>query len=180
MIRNKIDIFDAQICKLKKDYELLLSKGEFTNNTHFYWERKLQRLEKSLRTMPKTLDKAVKNQTRSFEQTQMRNSIEKRNRNEEELKRQSENIRASLEYSDNIQTQGKSILESLNVQGEMLKKVKRRTFEFLNVLGVSGSIMRLIERRGREDNLIVIGLCVLTLIIMYIAFYYVKPMLSFS
>ena len=153
-----MDIFEGQIYKLRTDYTQLVSEGEFQNNNHYYWERKIQRLEKSLKTMPNTLDKAVKNQTRSLEQTQMRNNIEKRNRNQEELKRQSENIKASLEYSDSIQDQGKSILESLNSQGEVLKKVKLRTFQFLNVLGVSGSIMRLIERRGREDNLIVIGL----------------------
>ncbi|CAI2380204.1 unnamed protein product [Moneuplotes crassus] len=180
MIRNKIGIFQDQIDKIKRDYQQLVSSGEITGNNEYHWERKIGRLEKSLKTMPQTLDKAVKNQTRSMEQTQWKDSIERRNRNQEELKKQSENIKASLEYSDNIQNQGNSILESLNAQGEVLKKVKLRTFQFLNVLGVSGSIMRLIDRRGREDNLIVIGLCFLTLIMMYIAYYYIKPMFSFS
>mmetsp|Transcript_6981 Transcript_6981/g.6161 ORF Transcript_6981/g.6161 Transcript_6981/m.6161 type:complete len:181 (+) Transcript_6981:114-656(+) len=180
MIRNKIDIFEAQTNLLRTGYSKLVSEGEFGNNNHYYWERKIQRLEKSLKTMPKTLDKAVKNQARSIEHTAMKNSLEKRNKNQEELKRQSDNIKASIEYTGNIQDQGTSILESLNAQGEVLKKVKLRTFQFLNVLGVSGSIMRLIERRGREDNLIVFGLCFLTLIILYIAYYYIKPIISFS
>lgn len=161
-------------------YNDLSSKNEFQDNNQYFWEKKVQRLEKSLKMMPTTLDKAVKNQARSMEQTQFRSSIERRNKNQEELKRQSENIKASLEYTEDIQDKGRGILESLSSQGEVLKKVKLRTFQFLNVLGVSGSIMRLIERRGREDNLIVLALCVLTLVMMYVSYYYIKPMISFS
>lgn len=161
-------------------YDDLASKNDFQDNNQYYWEKKVQRLEKSLKIMPTTLDKAVKNQARSMEQTQFRSSIERRNKNQEELKRQSENIKASLEYTDDIQDKGRSILESLSSQGEVLKKVKLRTFQFLNVLGVSGTIMRLIERRERQDNLIVLALCILTLVMMYVSYYYIKPMISFS
>ena len=164
MISEKINVFDRQVSLLREEYEKSVTSGEFQNSNQYYWEKKVQRLEKSAKVFPTTLDKAVKNQTRSMQQTQLRSNIERRNKNEEELKRQSENIKASLEYSTNIQDQGRSILESLDSQTEVLKKVKMRTFQFLNVLGVSGSIMRLIERRGREDNLIVVGLCFLTLI----------------
>ena len=145
----------------------------------FYWTKKINRLMDIKKNLTNHLDKAVKNQARSLEQTKLRTSIERRNRNHQELQRQSENIKASIDYTNDIKDQGTSIIENLTSQTEVLKKVKLRTFQFLNVLGVSGSVMRLIERRGREDNLIVIGLFIFTLFMMYMAFYYIKPMISF-
>ena len=145
----------------------------------FYWTKKINRLMDIKKNLTNHLDKAVKNQARSLEQTKLRTSIERRNRNHQELQRQSENIKASIDYTNDIKDQGTSIIENLTSQTEVLKKVKLRTFQFLNVLGVSGSVMRLIERRGREDNLIVIGLFIFALFMMYMAFYYIKPMISF-
>lgn len=48
----------------------------------------------------------------------------------------------------------------------------------LNQLGMSDNILTLIERRSKTDLLILIGLCSLTLIIMYVLYFYVKPMLT--
>ncbi len=48
--------------------------------------------------------------------------------------------------SSQIKEKASGMLESLDGQQEVLKSVKRRTMEFLNVLGVAGSVMRLIER----------------------------------
>ena len=180
LISEKISVFERQVFRLRNEFGSLVSNNQFQGGNQSYWDKKLQRLEKSLKLLPSTLEKAVKNQTRSMEQTKLRTNIERRNRNEEELKLQSENIKASLEYTESIRNQGESILENLSSQTEVLKKVKLRTFQFLNVLGVSGSIMRLIERRGREDNLIVIALCLVTLLVMYLTYYYIKPLFSFS
>ena len=38
--------------------------------------------------------------------------------------------------------------------------------------------MTLIERRSKTDLLIMIGLCCLTLIIMYVLYFYIKPMFT--
>lgn len=43
---------------------------------------------------------------------------------------------------------------------------------------MSDNILTLIERRSKTDLLILIGLCCLTLIIMYVLYFYVKPMLT--
>ena len=40
--------------------------------------------------------------------------------------------------------------------------------------------MTLIERRGKADLMIFFALCALTLLFIYVLFYYIKPMLSFS
>lgn len=50
----------------------------------------------------------------------------------------------------------------------------------LNQLGLSDNILTLIERRGKADLMIFFALCALTLLFIYVLFYYIKPMLSFS
>ena len=50
----------------------------------------------------------------------------------------------------------------------------------LNSLGMSDNILTLIERRSKTDLLIFFGLCLLTLLFIYVLYAYIKPMLSLS
>lgn len=61
-----------------------------------------------------------------------------------------------------------------------MRGVKNKTVQMVNQLGMSDNILTLIERRSKADLLILIGLCFLTLVIMYVLYVYVKPMLSIS
>ena len=47
----------------------------------------------------------------------------------------------------------------------------------LNTIGMSESIMKLIERRNKMDMLIFLALAICTLVLIYILFVYVKPFL---
>ena len=47
-------------------------------------------------------------------------------------------------------------------------------------LGLSDSILTMIERRGRGDWLIFVGLAIGLLVFMYVLIYYVKPAISVS
>jgi len=48
----------------------------------------------------------------------------------------------------------------------------------LNTIGMSESILKLMERRSKTDMLIFIGLAILTLVLIYFLIAIVKPMLS--
>ncbi len=48
----------------------------------------------------------------------------------------------------------------------------------LNTLGMSESILKLMERRSKTDMLIFFGLAILTLILIYFLIYIFKPILS--
>lgn len=61
-----------------------------------------------------------------------------------------------------------------------MRGVKDKTVQMVNQLGMSDNILTLIERRSKTDLLILIGLCVLTLVIIYVLYAYVKPMMSLS
>lgn len=62
-------------------------------------------------------------------------------------------------------------------QQEILKKVKLRAFQMLNTIGMSESILKLIERRSKTDMIIFCGLALFTILLILVLFYYVKPML---
>jgi hypothetical protein len=50
--------------------------------------------------------------------------------------------------------------------------------QMLNTIGMSESILKLMERRSKTDMLIFIGLAILTLVLIYFLIAIVKPMLS--
>lgn len=47
----------------------------------------------------------------------------------------------------------------------------------LNTIGMSESIMKLIEKRNRTDILLFFGLVILTLTLIVVLFFYIKPLL---
>lgn len=63
------------------------------------------------------------------------------------------------------------------MQNQTLKKVKLRTMQMLNTIGISESILKMIEKRTKADFLIFIGMAILTLVVIYVLFTYVRPML---
>lgn len=52
--------------------------------------------------------------------------------------------------------------------------------QMLNTIGMSESILKLIEKRTKTDLLIFVGLAFLTLLLIYILVCFVKPMLGGS
>ena len=58
-----------------------------------------------------------------------------------------------------------------------MKKVKLRTFQMLNTIGMSESILKLIEKRGKVDCLIFVGMVLLTLVFIYILVTYIRPII---
>ncbi|KAE8099743.1 hypothetical protein FH972_017699 [Carpinus fangiana] len=63
---------------------------------------------------------------------------------------------------------GEAILLAMSGSRERLKKAHRKALDVLNTVGLSNSLLRLIERRHRVDNWIKYAGMVLTLIIIFI------------
>ena len=55
-----------------------------------------------------------------------------------------------------------------------------RTLQMFNSLGMSERLLLLVERRSRADMFIFVALAILTLVFLYVLYYYVKPMLFVS
>lgn len=68
---------------------------------------------------------------------------------------------------DDVLGQGAEILQSLQDQRDVLKGAKRKLLDVANSLGMSDTVIRLIERRSVGDKYILIGGMVATCVFMF-------------
>ena len=73
---------------------------------------------------------------------------------------------------DTILENGAGVLEGLQDQRRTLKGAQRRILDIANTLGLSNTVMRMIERRSAQDKLIFTGGVVLSLFIMWATIHY--------
>ena len=70
-------------------------------------------------------------------------------------------------YMDDLLGQGSSILENLREQRGTLKGAQKKMLDVLNTLGMSNTVIRLIEKRAEGDKRILIGGMILTCFLMW-------------
>ncbi|XP_065886864.1 Golgi SNAP receptor complex member 2-like [Dysidea avara] len=91
-------------------------------------------------------------------------------------------IDAGIQYHDRLQSansamddllgSASSIIGSITKQGGILKGAHRRMLDVMNTLGLSNTVMRLIEKRSAQDRVVFFGGVIVTLIVMYIVIRY--------
>lgn len=67
---------------------------------------------------------------------------------------------------------GEDTLSNLKEQSSALKTIKTKMLNVGNALGLSTSLIRMIERRNQSDKYVLYGGMVITLIIMFMAVRY--------
>lgn len=67
---------------------------------------------------------------------------------------------------------GRSILESIQDQGLTLKGARKKVLDLANTLGLSNTVMRMIERRSTQDKYILIAGMLIVLLCLYLALRY--------
>jgi hypothetical protein len=80
----------------------------------------------------------------------------------------------SLRNVDEMNEMGASVLKSLRDQRVYLKSAHRKALDFINVTGISRSLIGMIERRNVSDQRILIGGMILTLIVIVLTYYYFR------
>jgi golgi SNAP receptor complex member 2 len=94
-------------------------------------------------------------------------------------------VRAQHSALDEVEKVGLNILGSLSGQHERLKVsplshwvtlegAQRKVLDVMNTLGMSGSLIRVIERRGFVDSIILVALMIATVVILYFVYHFVK------
>jgi Golgi SNAP receptor complex protein 2 len=71
-------------------------------------------------------------------------------------------------HLDTFLATGRSILHDLTQQGSTMKTAHRRLLDAANSLGISGDIIRYIERRSTQDTWIFLALVVVLFFLMYL------------
>ena len=67
---------------------------------------------------------------------------------------------------------GSATLDQLKNQRGSLKGVRKRMLDIGNTLGLSSTVMRMIDKRGTQDKWIVYGGMILTCIVMFLSVKY--------
>ncbi|KAK6311625.1 hypothetical protein J4Q44_G00172890 [Coregonus suidteri] len=73
---------------------------------------------------------------------------------------------------DDLLGSGSSILTGLRDQRGTLKGTHKKMLDVANMLGLSNTVMRLIEKRATQDKLIMIGGMLLTCVVMFLVVKY--------
>lgn len=78
----------------------------------------------------------------------------------------------SNRYIDDVLSQGAATLANLRDQRSTLKGVQKKILDVANTLGMSSTVIRLIERRGEGDKWILIGGMLFTCVFMFLVVKY--------
>jgi len=84
------------------------------------------------------------------------------------LSEQSAALDRSHRGMDDLLAQGATVLDSLRDQRDMLKGIQRRVLDVAATLGMSNTVMRLIERRQEGDKWVLLGGMLLTCLVMFL------------
>lgn len=78
----------------------------------------------------------------------------------------------SNQAMDDLLGSGQGILENLREQRGILKSAHKKVLDLMNTLGLSNTVMRLIERRTAQDRFILYAGMIFTSLFMLITVYY--------
>lgn len=73
---------------------------------------------------------------------------------------------------DELLSHGSSVIENLRNQRSSLKGIKTKMLNIANTLGMSNTVMRLIEKRTTQDKLILFGGMIITTVVMFLIWKY--------
>jgi len=75
-------------------------------------------------------------------------------------------------HLDSILSQGAELMSGLQHQGSSLKGIRKKVLDVANTLGMSNTVIRMIERRGQGDKMFLIGGMIVTCIFMVLVIRY--------
>eukprot|EP00040_Diaphanoeca_grandis_P036546 m.233364 g.233364 ORF g.233364 m.233364 type:complete len:217 (-) comp33640_c3_seq17:102-752(-) len=81
---------------------------------------------------------------------------------------------ASESQADILNQQGATVLGELRAQRDRMKGMQRKVIDIVNTLGLSNTVMKLIEQRTMQDKVILFGGMGVTLFLMYMSYSYIK------
>ncbi|OIW04202.1 hypothetical protein TanjilG_00762 [Lupinus angustifolius] len=139
------------------------------------WKRKVEQIAEEAESLKESLDKYnLRNQKRMTEAKERAELLRRVNGDsshvlrifdEEEQAMQS--VRTSARELENANAVGEAILSTIHGQRERLKSAHRKALDVLNTVGISNSVLRLIERRNRVDQWIKYAGMLLTIIFVF-------------
>jgi Golgi SNAP receptor complex protein 2 len=146
------------------------------------WDRRVMNLENDASSMQGQVDKQIGHLYRHEREEQNRKALFGERANAKAGPQDDHsaalNERSSLQKSsemlDDILGQGKGILDSLVSQNNVLKNAKKKLLDVASAIGVSNSLVGVIDRRQTADKWLVYGGMALTLFILFSLWYLLR------
>ncbi|XP_073274527.1 membrin-11-like [Primulina huaijiensis] len=138
------------------------------------WKRKVEQVSEEAESLRTSLDKYLSRHLKRIQEAQERAELIGRANGDshilrifEEEAQASESVRRSSHLLEDAFATGVAILSQYSEQREHLKRAQRKALDVLNTLGLSNSLLRLIERRNRVDKWIKYAGMVFTVIVIF-------------
>ncbi|TKY46729.1 Membrin-11 protein [Spatholobus suberectus] len=139
------------------------------------WKRKVEQIAEEAESLRASLDKYnSRNQKRIREANERAELLGRANGDSahvlrifDEEAQAIQSVRTSSRELENANALGEAILSSIHGQRERLKSAHRKALDILNTVGISNSVLRLIERRNRVDQWIKYAGMLLTVIFLF-------------
>ncbi|XP_059668585.1 membrin-11-like [Cornus florida] len=140
------------------------------------WRRKVEQVAEEADSLTDSLDKYFLRNQRRVQEAKERAELLGRANGEsshvlrifDEEAQAMQSARNSSRMLEESHATGVAILAQYHTQRERLKGAQRKALDVLNTLGLSNSVLRLIERRNRVDQWIKYAGMVLTIIILIV------------
>ncbi|CAL0315863.1 unnamed protein product [Lupinus luteus] len=139
------------------------------------WKRKVEQIAEEAESLKESLDKYnLRNQKRMTEAKERAELLRRANGDSSHVLRifdeeaqAMQSVRTSARELENANAVGEAILSTIHGQRERLKSAQRKALDVLNTVGISNSVLRLIERRNRVDQWIKYAGMLLTIIFVF-------------
>ncbi|XP_020579849.1 membrin-11-like [Phalaenopsis equestris] len=139
------------------------------------WKRKVEHVAEEANSLRESLDKHALKQQKKIQEAKERADLLGRANGEsehflrifDEEAQAMQSARNSHMMLDEAYATGVAVLSKYAEQRDRLKRAQRKALDVLNTVGLSNSVLKLIERRHRVDKWIAYGGMMITVVVMY-------------
>mmetsp|Transcript_49009 Transcript_49009/g.131549 ORF Transcript_49009/g.131549 Transcript_49009/m.131549 type:complete len:223 (-) Transcript_49009:76-744(-) len=149
------------------------------------WQRKAERLEADAELVREAVDKQLGQYFKAKRQHEDREKLFGRGHDEQkassgpddamrDMLKENRGLRDAGSELDRIIEQGRSTFGNLIDQNKMLKNARKKILDVASAMGVSQSLVNVIDRRNKEDKWLVYGGMTLVLFILFSLWYLLR------
>ncbi|XP_039137776.1 membrin-11-like [Dioscorea cayenensis subsp. rotundata] len=140
------------------------------------WKRKVEQVTEEVDSLKEGLDKLLlRQQKRMMEAKERAELFQRANGESEHVLRIFDDEAQALQSARNSSMMleeayatGVAVLSKYAEQRDRLKRAQRKALDILNTVGLSNSVLKLIERRHRVDKWVAYGGMIATIIVVYL------------
>ncbi|XP_071710186.1 membrin-11-like [Rutidosis leptorrhynchoides] len=168
-VRIDISLIQTQCSDMNSLWRSITSKPQ-----RDLWKRKVEQIAEEADSLRESLDRYFQRRQKRMQEAQEREELLGRTNGEsshvlrvfDEEAQAMQSARNSSRMLEEATATGTAILAKYSEQRDRLKSAQRKALDVLNSLGLSNSLLRVIERRNRVDQRIKYAGMVLTFIVV--------------